>query len=65
MPTVFDNLDERLCRLLVVSRMVAMGAALATYYPERLPDTPLDAPPLTPPPVPAGDIDARRSDQRR
>lgn len=45
-PTVFDKLDEGLCRRLVYRGWWLMGAALATYHPDRLPDTPLDAPPL-------------------
>ncbi|NBM20966.1 patatin-like phospholipase family protein, partial [Streptomyces sp. GC420] len=37
-PTVFDRLDERLCRALVYRGWWLAGAALAAYHPERLPD---------------------------
>lgn len=45
-PTVFDKLDEGLCRRLVYRGWWLMGAALASYLPERLPDTAIEAPPL-------------------
>jgi NTE family protein len=45
-PTVFDKLDRGLCRALVYRGWWLLGAALASYYPERLPADPLDAPPL-------------------
>jgi NTE family protein len=38
MPTVFNKLDERLCRALVYRGWWLAGAALATYHPERLPE---------------------------
>ncbi|MGW6421414.1 patatin-like phospholipase family protein [Nocardia sp. NPDC055053] len=37
-PTVFDKLDAALCRALVYRGWWLAGAALATHYPERLPD---------------------------
>ena len=37
-PTVFDRLDERLCRALVYRGWWLAGACLATYYPDRLGD---------------------------
>lgn len=43
-PTVFDKLDERLCRALIYRGWWLMGAALASYHPERLPEYALDAP---------------------
>ncbi|MFF7445581.1 MULTISPECIES: patatin-like phospholipase family protein [unclassified Streptomyces] len=46
-PTVFDRLDEPLCRALVHRGWWLTGAALATYHPHRLPD--LCA--MTPPPL--------------
>ena len=46
-PTVFDKLDQKLCRLLVYRGWWLMGAALALYHPERLGDPgALAAPPL-------------------
>lgn len=45
-PTVFDRLDERLCRALVYRGWWLAGAALAAYHPERLPDvTSVEPPP--------------------
>ncbi len=35
-PTVFDRLDESLCRALVYRGWWLTGAALATYHPARL-----------------------------
>ena len=46
-PTVFDQLEEPLCRALVHRGWWLTGAALSTYHPHRLPD--LTA--LSPPPV--------------
>ena len=46
-PTVFDKLDERLCRALVYRGWWLMGAALAAYHPERLPDPAAVSPPPT------------------
>ena len=43
-PTVFDELDERLCRALVYRGWWLMGAALACYHPERLPTVDLSPP---------------------
>jgi NTE family protein len=37
-PTVFDKLNEKLCRALIYRGWWLMGAALATYHPDRLPD---------------------------
>jgi NTE family protein len=37
-PTVFDKLDRRLCRALVYRGWWLIGAAIAQYHPERLPD---------------------------
>jgi NTE family protein len=37
-PTVFNKLEEKLCRALVYRGWWLMGAALAVYYPDRLPD---------------------------
>jgi len=45
-PTVFDELDERLCRVLVYRGWWLMGAALACYHPDRLPTVDLSPPPL-------------------
>lgn len=45
-PTVFDKLDEKLCRLLVYRGWWLTGAALAVYYPDRMPSTALTPPPL-------------------
>ncbi|WP_138733742.1 patatin-like phospholipase family protein [Modestobacter excelsi] len=45
-PTVFDKLDERLCRALVYRGWWLMGAALAAYHPERLPSSGISPPPL-------------------
>jgi NTE family protein len=46
-PTVFDRLDESLCRALVRRGWWLTGAALATFHPDRLP-TPssINAPPI-------------------
>lgn len=44
-PTVFDKLDERLCRRLVYRGWWLMGAALACHHPDLLPDD-VEAPPL-------------------
>ena len=45
-PTVFDRLDEGLCRALVHRGWWLMGAALAAYHPERLAGIDLPEPPL-------------------
>ncbi|MBC2902296.1 patatin-like phospholipase family protein [Streptomyces cupreus] len=46
-PTVFDQLEEPLCRALVYRGWWLAGAALAAYHPHRLPDiTSLKPPPL-------------------
>ena len=46
-PTVFDEIDEPLCRALVHRGWWLTGAALATYHPARIPDpASLVAPPL-------------------
>jgi len=37
-PTVFDKLDGELCRALVYRGWWLVGAALAAYWPDRLPD---------------------------
>jgi NTE family protein len=44
-PTVFDKIDEGLCRALVHRGWWLMGAALAAYHPERLPRIDLPEPP--------------------
>jgi NTE family protein len=45
-PTVFDRLDEGLCRALVHRGWWLVGAALAAYEPGRLPDPgSIEAPP--------------------
>ena len=45
-PTVFDKLDEGLCRALIHRGWWLVGAALAAYHPERLPRIDLPEPPL-------------------
>lgn len=46
-PTVFDRLDERLCRALVRRGWWLTGAAVACHHPERLPDPEsVQAPPV-------------------
>jgi len=46
-PTVFDEIDEPLCRALVHRGWWLTGAALATHHPARIPDpASLAAPPL-------------------
>jgi NTE family protein len=37
-PTVFDKLDERLCRALIYRGWWLAGASLALHHPDRLPD---------------------------
>jgi NTE family protein len=37
-PTVFDKLEDKLCRVLVYRGWWLAGAALATYHPDRLPE---------------------------
>jgi NTE family protein len=45
-PTVFDEIDESLCRALVHRGWWLTGAALARYHPDRVPDpTAFEAPP--------------------
>jgi NTE family protein len=44
-PTVFDKLDQSLCRALVYRGWWLAGAALATYFPERLGDVDAWEPP--------------------
>jgi NTE family protein len=46
-PTVFDQLDESLCRALVHRGWWLTGAALATYHPSRLGDPASYRPPAT------------------
>lgn len=46
-PTVFDKLDEGLCRALVYRGWWLVGAALAAYHPGRLPGIDLPEPPRT------------------
>jgi NTE family protein len=43
-PTVFDRLDEELCRALVYRGWWLLGAALAQYHPDMLPSASLAAP---------------------
>ncbi|HZB48646.1 MAG TPA: hypothetical protein VE547_06085, partial [Mycobacteriales bacterium] len=46
-PTVFDKLDQKLCRALVYRGWWLMGAALAVHHPDRLPDpAAVPAPPI-------------------
>jgi NTE family protein len=46
-PTVFDKLDEKLCRALVHRGWWLTGAAIAAYHPARLPDPASLSPPPT------------------
>lgn len=46
-PTVFDELDEHLCRALVYRGWWLTGAALSMYHPHRIPDpAAIEAPPV-------------------
>ncbi len=44
-PTVFDRLDEELCRALVYRGWWLVGAAMAEYFPQLAPDTSTLSPP--------------------
>lgn len=49
MPTVFDRLDEALCRRLVYRGWWLTGAAMASYFPELAPEPATLRPPPLPP----------------
>ena len=48
-PTVFDRLDEALCRRLVYRGWWLTGAAMAQYFPGMAPDAGAVEPPPLPP----------------